>query len=308
MTIMRNLVLPGGGIRGYMQALVLAEIEDRAGKPIHEMVDLIIGTSTGGILGAGLALGKPAAEMAAFYRDKGPQIFRKSRSKRWSSLFGLTDEAYDAAGLETALAEVFGDAALSQAKTRLCLTAYDIEGRKPVLFKSWKAQENARDDQLITAVARATAAAPTYFEPALVKSAAGLMRACVDGGVWANNPAMAGLVESLKLDYTPRRVKMLSVGTGCDERPYFLSEARGWGLAGWLRPLLDICFSGQSDAADYQCAEILGGNYVSLQPMFGDPVPLDDVSAKAFSTLEFYAGRIIDSSDMPRALALLGVA
>jgi hypothetical protein len=101
---------------------------------------------------------------------------------------------------------------------------------------------------------------------------------------------------------------MLSVGTGCDERPYLLSDARKWGQVGWLRPLIDICFAGQADAADYQCAEILGNNYVSLQPMFGDPVALDDVSATAFSTLEFYAGRVIDSSDMPRALALLGVA
>ncbi|MHC1791794.1 patatin-like phospholipase family protein [Solidesulfovibrio sp.] len=306
MTTMRNLVLPGGGIRGYLQALVLAEIEARAGRPIHKLVDLIIGTSTGGILGAGLALGKPASEMAAFYRDHGPKIFRQSRARRWSSLFGLVDEAYDASGLETALAEVFGDAALSQAKTRLCLTAYDIEGRKPLLFKSWR--PNPREDHLLTAVTRATAAAPTYFEPALVKSSTGLMRACVDGGVWANNPAMAGLVESLKLDFTPRRIRMLTVGAGCDERPYFLSDARGWGLAGWARPLLDILFAGQSDAADYQCGEILGSNYLSLQPMFGDPVALDDVSAKAFSTLEFYAGRVIDSSDMPRALSLLGVA
>lgn len=308
MTIMRNLVLPGGGIRGYLQAQVLAEIEARAGKPIHELVDLIIGTSTGGILGAGLALGKPAAEMATFYRDKGPQIFRKSRAKRWRSLFGLADEAYDASGLEAALAEVFGDVALSQAKTRLCLTAYDLEGRRPVLFKSWKAAANPRDDYLMTAVARATSAAPTYFEPAMVKSSTGLMRACVDGGLWANHPAVTALVEALKLDFTPRRIKMLSVGTGCDERPYFLSEALGWGMVGWLRPLLDICFSGQADAADYQCSEILGENYLSLQPMFGDPVSLDDVSPKAFSTMEFYAGRVIDGSDMPRALSLLGVA
>ena len=308
MNIFRCLILPGGGIRGYMQALVLAEIEARAGRPIHELVDLVLGTSTGGILGAGLALGKTAGEMAAFYREKGARIFRKTRARRWSSLFGLADAAYDAAGLEGCLEEVFGDAALSRAKTRLCLTAYDIEGRKPVLFKSWKAQADPRDDYLITAVARATAAAPTYFEPAMVKNAAGLMRACIDGGVWANHPAVAALVEAVKLGFTPKRIRMLTVGTGCDERPYFLSEVRGWGVAGWLRPLLDIVFSGQNDAADYQCGEILGDNYVSLQPFLGDPVALDDVSDKAFSTMAFHAGRVVDSSDMPRALALLGAA
>jgi patatin-like phospholipase/acyl hydrolase len=302
------MVLPGGGIRGYIQALVLQELAERAGAPLHELVDLFVCTSTGGILGSGLALGMAPAALAAFYREHGPNIFRKSALKRLRSCCGLADEAYDACGLETGLEAVFGDAALSQAKTRLCLTAYDIEGRKPVLFKSWKAQANSRDDYLITAVTRATAAAPTYFEPAMVKSATGFMRACVDGGVWANNPAMAGLVEAVKLGHTPRRIRMVCVGTGCDEGPYTLSDARGWGLAGWARPLLDILFSGQSDAADYQCAEILGTGYVRLQPGFGDPVAMDDASDKAFSTMAFYAGKVIDSADMGRALHLLGVA
>jgi len=305
---MRILSLAGGGVRGYIQALVLAEIESRVGRPLHTLFDLIIGTSTGGILGAGLALGKSASDMAAFYRERGPQIFRKTLGKRVRSVCGLADEAYDADGFETALSDVFGDAALSQVLTRLCLTAYDIEGRRPVFFKSWKAQENLRDDHPLTAISRATAAAPTYFEPALVKSATGFMRACIDGGMFANNPAMCGVVEALKLGNAPRRIKLLSMGTGCDERPYLLSDARGWGLTGWARPILDILFSGQSDAADYQCAEILGRNFVSLQPGFGDPIAMDATDARTFSTMEFYAGRVIDSSDMAMAMNLVGAA
>lgn len=304
----RVMVLPGGGIRGYIQALVLQEMAERAGRPLHELCDVLVCTSTGGILGAGIALGMTPSDLAAFYREHGPKIFRKTMFKRLRSCCGLADESYDACGLEDGLEAVFGSAALSEAKTRLCLTAYDIEGRKPVLFKSWKARANQRDDHLITAITRATAAAPTYFEPAMVKSATGLMRACVDGGVWANNPAVVGLVEALKLGHTPRRIRMICVGAGSDERPYLLSDARGWGLAGWARPLLDILFSGQSEAADYQCSEILGTNYVRLQPVLGDPVALDDASPRAFSNMAFYAGKVIDSPDMSRALKLLGVA
>lgn len=304
----RVVILPGGGIRGLLQALVLQAIAERAGAPLHELVDLFVGTSTGGILAACAALGLSPEEMAGFYREHGPNIFRNSLGKRLSSCWGLFDETYDARGLESALAAVFGDAALSQVRTRLCLTAYDIETRKPVLFKSWKAQASARDDHLLTAITRATSAAPTYFEPAMVKSSTGLMRACVDGGIWANNPGAVGLVEALKLAGSPRKIKMLCVGTGCDERPYRLSEARGWGKAAWVRPLLDMLFSGQSDGVDYECAAILGSNYLRLQPMLGDPIAMDDASEKAFSNMAFYAAQVIDSSDMDRALKLLGAA
>jgi len=305
---MHVLALSGGGIRGYIQALVLAALESRLGKPLCAVFDLIIGTSTGGALGAGLALGKSAADMVDFYLNEGPRIFRRSLGKRLRSVCGLFDEAYDAAGLEQALDAVFDVAALSQVKTRLCLTAYDIEGRRPVLFKSWKAQADPREDHLLAAIIRASAAAPTYFEPTLIKSATGLMRACVDGGVYANNPALCGLVEALKLEGSTKHIRLLSVGTGCDERPYLLTDARRWGLAGWARPMLDMLFSAQSDIAGYQCDHILGDKYVELQPTFGEPIPMDATDAKAFSTMEFYAGRIIDGRDMVRAVRLVGAA
>lgn len=302
---MRILSLSGGGIRGYIQALIVAALESAMGINACQMFDLIVGTSTGGILGAGLALGIPASDMATFYRDHGPAIFHKSLSRKLRSVCGLADESYDAAGLESGLSAVFGDAALSQARTGLCLTAYDIEGRRLELFKSWKATNAPDQDHLMTVACRATAAAPTYFEPAMVKTSTGLMRACVDGGVWANNPGMVGLVEAIKRGVSPMDIQMLSIGTGSEDRPYLLSEARGWGLAGWARPLLEILFSGQSAAADYQCMQILGDGFVSLQPCLVEPVPMDAVTPRAFTVMEFYAGRIIDSPDFLHGLEML---
>ena len=51
---MKVLAIDGGGIRGLIPALVLAEIERRTGRPTAELFDLIAGTSTGGILACGL--------------------------------------------------------------------------------------------------------------------------------------------------------------------------------------------------------------------------------------------------------------
>ena len=51
----RVLSIDGGGIRGIIPAMVIAHIEKRMGKPAHELFDLLVGTSTGGILALGLA-------------------------------------------------------------------------------------------------------------------------------------------------------------------------------------------------------------------------------------------------------------
>ncbi|KLT21890.1 patatin family protein [Wolbachia endosymbiont of Armadillidium vulgare str. wVulC] len=48
------LSVDGGGIRGITPAIILAEIEKRARKPISQIFDLMAGTSTGGIVVAGL--------------------------------------------------------------------------------------------------------------------------------------------------------------------------------------------------------------------------------------------------------------
>lgn len=49
-SVIKILSLDGGGIRGLIPCAVLAEIEQRTGKPIARLFDVIAGTSTGGII------------------------------------------------------------------------------------------------------------------------------------------------------------------------------------------------------------------------------------------------------------------
>ena len=65
----------GGGIKGTFSASVLAELEREAGKAAADDFDLIVGTSTGGIMALGLGLGKTAQDIVEFYREHGPHIF-----------------------------------------------------------------------------------------------------------------------------------------------------------------------------------------------------------------------------------------
>lgn len=261
------LSIDGGGIRGIIPAMILTEIEDRTGKRIAELFDLIAGTSTGGILALGLT--KPgsdnspaytAGELVKLYDDEGTNIFSRSVWHRIRALGNAVEEKYPSHPIENILDEYFGDAVLSQAITDVLVTSYEIEQRRPFFFKSHKAKQNPEeDDFLMKQAARATSAAPTYFEPEKIKISGPLERlALIDGGVYANNPAACALVEATgKFNKPPEEVYMLSLGTGELTRPIRYEDAKGWGLINWAQPLLNVVFDGVSDTVDYQVDLIL---------------------------------------------------
>lgn len=264
----RILSIDGGGIRGLIPALVLAEIEARTGKAIANSFDLIAGTSTGGILALGFSKdngnGKPqytASDLAGIYQSRGKEIFSRSLWKGVSSVGGLTDELYSHKGIENVLEEYFGDDPLGSGLTKTLITRYDIQNREPLFLKSWR--EEYRSVQMKHA-ARATSAAPTYFEPALVPIG-GATKALVDGGVFINSPAVSAYAEARKIFSNEDDFFVLSLGTGELIRPISFAEAKDWGKAGWFVPLLSCMFDGVSDAANYQMKMFVGEKYIRLQ-------------------------------------------
>jgi hypothetical protein len=304
----RILSIDGGGIRGIIPALVLAEVEARTGRRVAELFDLVAGTSTGGILACALTIprARPAAEVVELYRTEGPRIFRRSLWQRIESADGLIDEKHDDAGLRSALADYLGTARLSDAVPRVLVTSYDLEHREPYFFKSWRPE---RDAPMVD-VARATAAAPTYFEPIGLEG-----RALVDGGVFATNPAMCAYAEAVRLAQEAGArvdVRMVSLGTGRLTRPIHLAAARGWGLVEWVRPIIDVVFDGVADTVEYQLTQILGpGAYDRFQiDLLDASDALDDASAKNLEALEREATKLIAarSADLDRVCAALVAA
>ncbi len=285
---MRVLSIDGGGIRGIIPALVLAEIERRTGRQTHELFDLVAGTSTGGILACALTRpgAAPASELVELYRTEGPQIFRRSTAHRLRSADGLLEEKYDDRALVDALDRYLGDGLLSETTTRTLVTAYDLEARGPHFFKSWRADL----DGPRALVARATAAAPTYFEPLKF----GKM-SLVDGGVFATNPAMCAYAESVRLDGLPPSF-VLSLGTGNQTKPIHHEQAAGWGLVQWVRPVIDVVFDGVSDTVSYQLERLMPeGRVVRLQTdldLASDA--LDDATPRNLGLLELQARRLIE--------------
>ena len=138
------LSVDGGGIRGIIPALVLAHLERQMGAPASELFDLIVGTSTGGILALGLSLqdqqGRSllaAKRMVALYERHGPKIFERSLWRKLRTAGGLFEEAYSHEALEKIPHQYFGDKRMGDCGTPVMVTGYDIERRKTVFLKSW---------------------------------------------------------------------------------------------------------------------------------------------------------------------------
>ena len=313
---MKVLCIDGGGIRGLIPALVLAEIERRTGRRIADMVDVVAGTSTGGILACALCRpgddGRPrfsADEIADIYMEEGPRIFSRSLIKRAVSADGWLDERYDDDGLERALDRYLGDAVLSDALVPIFVTAYDIEGRFAFFFRSARAVQDPTYDFPLTAVARATAAAPTYFEPVAVTDRAGARTyPLIDGGVYAVNPSMCAYADLVRGGTAGELELMLSLGTGAHTHAYRIEEVRGWGQLGWARPVLDIVFDGVADTIEFEAQALMRDRYVRLQTrleLASDD--LDDASDDNLDALRREAEQLIAASGpaLDRACAVL---
>jgi patatin-like phospholipase/acyl hydrolase len=275
--VKRLLSIDGGGIRGIIPALVLAEMEMQTNKPVCEHFDLIAGTSTGGILALGLTVpnskGKPrykARDLVALYEANGHHIFSRTIWHRIHSGWGLREEKYPAEPLEGILKDYFGDARLDASLTEVFVTAYAIERRCPFFFRSVRAKKKSEYGEsynfLMREAARATSAAPTYFEPYQLQSLdeENDYYALVDGGVFANNPAMCAYADA-RILWPGDKLILVSLGTGELTRSLPIQEARTWGLAEWIKPVMDVVFDGVSDSVNYQIKQLLGNNYLRLQ-------------------------------------------
>jgi hypothetical protein len=280
------LAIDGGGIRGLIPALVLAEIERRTGRRVAELVDMIAGTSTGGILAC--ALGKPdplaAQEIASLYVEEGPRIFDRSLLKRLTSLGGYIDERYESEGLVRALERYLGDTPMTAATVALLLTAYDTERRGIHFLRS----EGEGSGATMVQAAHATSAAPTYFEPLRLGDAT-----LIDGGVFAVNPSLCAYAEvGGRLDL------LLSLGTGEHTRPLEYDDVEDWGRIEWARPLIAVVFDGGQDAVDFQLRALLADRYVRLQTRLDEASDdLDDASEANLTALRREAERLIAARD-----------
>jgi patatin-like phospholipase/acyl hydrolase len=238
---MNILALDGGGIKGVFPASFLATVEDSLGESIANYFDLIVGTSTGGIIALGLGLGWSAQEILTFYEELGPKVFRAGR---FSRLRQLRFAKYGQEALREALESKFGDKRLGDSAKRLVVPSLNLETGEVHIFKTSHHPRFERDyKERVVDVALATSAAPTYF-PTHQGSAGTPL---IDGGIWANNPTGLAIVEAIGvLNWQRETLKVLSLGCTTEAFSAARGRRRNVGLAYWVTKVADVFMAAQS--------------------------------------------------------------
>ncbi len=251
------LSLDEGGIRGIFSAYQLQKFEEDFGVNLIDHFDLIVGTSTGGIIAIGLGLRLKPREIVDVYTNLGQRIF--PGPAWWRNTVRWFRAPYAAGPLEAELKKCFGDRPLGASTKRLVIPSYDLGQREVRLFKTAHHARFVRDP-LVPAwkVGLATSAAPTFL-PAF----RGIEdRRLIDGGIWANNPIMVGIVEALAVLNVPREaIRVLSIGT-TSEAIYPSDRLDHGGKLAWAKGSIDEAFQGQTSGALGQAKLILGADNV----------------------------------------------
>jgi len=271
---LRVLSIDGGGVRGIVPATILNYLEqgfqtisDNEHMRIADCFDIIVGTSTGGIL-ACLYLSpntelsfdyiSPVSKYTAqdalnFYVKESDFIFNQSKRKSW---FGLRS-------LINARKYKFGDLKMEDLLDTCVVTSYDMKSKSAIFFNSDEPTYKQRSFY-VRDVARSTSAAPTYFSPASIKNLITGEPMCnIDGGVFANNPSLCAYAECRNgesdMDVFPATedILLLSLGTGggqFDMDNY--AKSKNWGIINWATSIPDIMMDGSVDTVDYQMENI----------------------------------------------------
>lgn len=309
----RILSIDGGGIRGIIpgQILVILEekLKEKTGNPdarIADFFDFVAGTSTGGILtcaylmpgttdqGQNLRPKFDAGQVVDLYLKNGGDIFNVTLGHKLRTMGGVLDEKYSQSGLERALDNYFGDTKLSELLKPCLITSYDIKHRMGHFFTQHDAIRKKGWDFPVREVARATSAAPTYFECSNVKSVSEVSYPLIDGGVFVNNPTLCAFAEVYnEYKTSPDKMVVLSLGTGFSKKEYDYEKAKDWGMIQWVKPLIDIMMSGVAEVVDYQLKQIFdavgaGSQYIRINtelPIDVSP-DMDDASPKNLQALK----------------------
>jgi len=141
MATYRVLSIDGGGIRGIVTTVMLQRLAARAGlEGFLDKVDLITGTSTGGLLALGIAHGLDLEEIRSFYELDGPEIFDDSWLDDLLDLGKLRGADYKTAPMRRVLKRILGeDTTLGRLKKRVLITAFDMDNENPDEMKrTWK--------------------------------------------------------------------------------------------------------------------------------------------------------------------------
>jgi len=302
--MVKILSVDGGGIKGVIAVTILDAIQKKMNydKPLHEKVDIITGTSTGGLIACALTApdenGKPkfgTRDLIKIYRDLGETVFSSSICHKIKTLWGLVGPRFPLSGLDKVLEQKLGKTKISDALTEVIVCTYDLLTRSPVIFGS---KDPVLGQASMKEASLGTASVPSYFPSVKVDSIPGNYN-LIDGGIFAVNPALCALAYVKERD-PEATVSVISIGNGNYNQKWKYKDTKDWGMLQWAFPVTDVIIDSSSDAINFQTESVCkasGGKYLRLQ--FDIPESLNDMadaSAENIENLRLAAQKYVDEN------------
>ncbi|CAF1328194.1 unnamed protein product [Adineta ricciae] len=277
------LSIDGGGIRGLLPAIWLAEIERRTNRSSASMFHMMAGTSTGAIIAAGLSTPNrdnvctpryKAADIVKLYVDHSNEVFQKQSGRLYHVRRYFSQEAkYVDDGRQKLFGRYFDHTLLSQVLTELVIPAVKNDTKLTHLFNRYDCRYNHAQDYELQDILMCTSAAPTYFPSYKMDNCS-----YIDGGVQMNNPAMGAYDEAIRYGKSKDKIFILSLGTG-DYVPNPLHPNASRHLLFYAmhsQQILNIVFDGPQYNMDVHMLSVLNKEkYQRWQLWFEEPIELD---------------------------------
>ncbi len=282
--VVQVLALDGGGLKGLYAAAVIAALEEQLGHSVVRHFDIITGTSTGGLIALGLGTGKSGEDLVNFYTRNGPKVFPATglagRARALRSLFACK---YSPAELQTTLRTLFeidgGQPLLRDSTKRLVIPTFYAASSQPRLLKTPHDRRYRSDWKLpIWAVGMATTAAPTFL-PGFNFGG----NTFLDGGLWANNPSLIGVVEALQMGASLPSVRVLNIGTTMS--PARCSDLVTAGQLSWAKCIFDVVTEANSHSTSQMyLRQLLAPGHLAVidEQIDGGAASLDDINFVEF--------------------------
>ncbi|WP_073973341.1 patatin-like phospholipase family protein [Erythrobacter donghaensis] len=332
------LSFDGGGIRGLVSAMLLQNLVGQPGLAnLIDDADLLVGTSTGGLISLSLAAGQSVCEVVDVYKNKGAKIFQhysddygatsvkylndgiSQMAGQWLANFPTMSSLRSGSGRDVAVvaAQLWDPNALSPG-------ANPQGSWMPRFISSLSGNPYTGLDPVLAALV--TSAAPIYFPPVEIDTMeADYNSFYVDGGLVANNPLAFAVAQVVGAGMaTPDDIGVISIGTATSSFGITTEDVKGqdygansWGASLWLDPfgsgprpalpLLELALSMNEELSTAAAAAMFGtpnadgSRFLRAEPVIA-PYAMDDY--KDIGQLENDVAAYIDSDDWAQIVKL----
>lgn len=241
----RILAIEGGGIRGIIPVHALNYLEERCRKPISELFDVIVGTSTGAI--ASVLLTVPDAEgepkysgkdVLDLYNNSASRIFFSPWYHDILSLNGFLCPKYTTQSRYDIFNESLGEVLFDKLLTNVVIPAFDLENNKPILFYNWRKTKGIDTNFPVINLLMGAISPPALFPSVYFGSGRNIYN-LADGAIFANNPSLAAALTAMD-SYPNKKYILVFLGTGSEKVVLPIKGTESWGVFQWSSKVLGL--------------------------------------------------------------------